>query len=99
VGDELNPNEFSLSPAYPNPFNPVTHLDLKIPTAERVKVIVVDILGREVAILQNGMMAPGHYKISWDGTNRFGKTVASGTYFAIMKYGEKTKVQKLLFLK
>jgi hypothetical protein len=99
VDDELNPNEFSLSPAYPNPFNPVTHLDLKIPTAEGVKVIVVDILGREVAILQNGMMAPGHYKISWDGTNRFGKTVASGTYFAIMKYGEKTKVQKLLFLK
>ena len=99
VDDELNPHEFSLSPAYPNPFNPVTHLDLKIPTAERVKVTVVDILGREVAILQNGMMAPGHYKISWNGTNRFGKTVASGTYFSVMKYGEKTKVQKLLLLK
>lgn len=99
VDDELTPYEFSLSPAYPNPFNPVTHLDLIIPTAERVRVTVVDILGREVAILQNGMMVPGQYKISWNGANRFGKTVASGTYFAVMRYGENTKVQKLLFLK
>jgi len=56
-------------------------------------------LGREVAILQNGMMVPGQYKISWNGTNHFGKYVASGTYFAVMQFGENTKVQKLLFLK
>ena len=99
VDDALTPHEISLSPAYPNPFNPVTHLDLIIPTAERVKVTVLDILGREVAILQNGMMVPGQYKISWNGTNHFGKYVASGTYFAVMQFGENTKVQKLLFLK
>jgi hypothetical protein len=99
IDDELNPTKFSLSPAYPNPFNPVTHLDLKIPVSEKVKITIVDILGREVAILQNGLMVPGQYKISWNGTNGLGKIVASGTYFSVMKYGEKTKVQKLLLLK
>ena len=99
VDDELNPHEFALSPAYPNPFNPISNLDLKIPTSDYVKVTVVNILGREVAVLQNGMMVPGQYKISWNGTNHFGKSVASGPYFVVMKYGEKTKVQKLLFLK
>ena len=99
IDDVLNPTKFSLSPAYPNPFNPVTHLDLKIPVSEKVKITIVDILGREVAILQNGLMVPGQYKISWNGTNGLGDIVASGTYFSVMKYGEKTKVQKLLLLK
>ncbi|SVB25762.1 uncharacterized protein METZ01_LOCUS178616, partial [marine metagenome] len=45
------------------------------------------------------LMVPGRYNISWNGTNRFGKPIASGTYFAVMKYGEGTQVQKLLFLK
>jgi len=99
IDDEMNPHEFALSPAYPNPFNPVTHLDLKIPSVEHVNITIVNILGREVVELQNGTMVPGHYKISWNGANHFETQVASGTYFAVVKYGEKTKVQKLLFLK
>jgi len=99
VDETLNPNDFVLGSAYPNPFNPVTHFDVKVPAKEYVSISVMDILGRKVATLQNGQMAPGHYQISWNGTNRFGKMVASGTYFAVMKFGEKTQVQKLLFLK
>ena len=99
VDDILYPNEFSLSPAYPNPFNPTTQLDLKIGRPELVKVVVVDILGREVAELQNGYLVPGQYTLSWNGTNRFGIFVSSGTYFFVLDYGEKTKIQKLLFLK
>jgi len=99
VDDTLYPNVFSLSPAYPNPFNPTTQLDLKIGRPELVKVAVVDILGREVAELQNGYMVPGQYTLSWNGTNRFGITISSGTYFVVLDYGEKTKIQKLLFLK
>ena len=99
LDNELTPNDFILSPAYPNPFNPVAHFDLIIPYGEFVKMTVFDILGREVIILKNGMMAPGQYKIAWHGIDNFGKSVSSGSYFLIMKYGEKTKVQKLVFLK
>jgi hypothetical protein len=56
-------------------------------------------LGREVTELQNGYMFPGQYILSWNGTNRFGIFVSSGTYFVVLDYGEKTKIQKLLFLK
>ena len=95
----ITPNDFILSPAYPNPFNPVAHFDLIIPYGEFVKMTVFDIVGREVTILKNGMMAPGQYKIAWHGIDKFGKSVSSGSYFLVMKYGEKTKVQKLGFLK
>ena len=99
LDNKLTPNDFILSPAYPNPFNPVAHFDLIIPYGEFVKMTVFDILGREVTILKNGMMAPGQYKIAWHGIDNFGKSVSSGSYFLVMKYGEKTKVQKLVFLK
>ena len=92
-------NDFILSPAYPNPFNPVAHFDFIIPYGEFVKITVFDIMGREVTVLKNGMMAPGQYKIAWHGVDNFGKSVSSGSYFLVMKYGEKTKVQKLVFLK
>jgi len=60
---------------------------------------VFDIMGKEVAILKNRMMAPGQYKIAWHGIDNFGKSVSSAPYFLVMKYGQKTKVQKLIFLK
>ena len=99
VDGELNPNEFSLSPAYPNPFNPVTHLDLKIPTTESVKISIVDILGREIAELHSGVLFQGIYKFSWNGTNHLGLSVASGTYFAVAGFEKNTQIQKLLLLK
>ena len=99
VDNKLTPNDFILSPAYPNPFNPLAHFDLIIPYGEFVKMTVFDIMGREVAILKNRMMAPGQYKIAWHGIDNFGKSVSSGPYFLVMKYGQKTKVQKLIFLK
>mgnify|MGYP001177269401 CR=1 FL=1 len=96
---KIYPIEFALSSAYPNPFNPVTHLDLTVSKAEIVKIYIIDLLGREVTELQDGMMVPGHYQVSWNGTNWFGNQIASGTYFAVMKYGQGTQVRKLLFLK
>ena len=99
VDSELNPNEFSLSPAYPNPFNPLTHLDLKIPTTESVKISIVDILGREIAELLSGVLFQGIYKFSWNGTNHLGLSVASGTYFAVAGFEKNTQIQKLLLLK
>ena len=99
VDSELNPNEFSLSPAYPNPFNPLTHLDLKIPTTESVKISIVDILGREIAELYSGVLVQGNYKFSWNGTNHLGLSVASGTYFAVAGFEKNTQIQKLLLLK
>ena len=96
---KIYPIEFALGSAYPNPFNPVTHLDLTVSKAEIVKIYIIDLLGREVTELQDGMMVPGHYQVSWNGTNWFGNQIASGTYFAVMKYGQGTQVRKLLFLK
>ena len=49
---------FYLSAVYPNPFNPQTQLSLMVKRAQHVTVSVYDVLGRQVAVLFAGEMAP-----------------------------------------
>ena len=97
--DQDIPDDYSLSPAYPNPFNPTTHIDVKIQKSEFVKINIINILGQEISELHNGNMIPGQYRLSWNGTNQMGRALSSGTYFVVMKYGDNMKIQKLLLLK
>jgi photosystem II stability/assembly factor-like uncharacterized protein len=75
------PSSFSLSQNYPNPFNPVTKIKYDIPPSKgargmMTKLIIYDILGREIETLVNETQKPGSYEVTWDGS-RF----ASGVYF------------------
>lgn len=72
---------FALLPNYPNPFNPVTKIRFDIPaTGQRhafdTKLIIYDLIGREVETLVNEQLNPGSYEIDWDGTG-----FATGVYF------------------
>ncbi|MBI90221.1 MAG: hypothetical protein CMG60_09055 [Candidatus Marinimicrobia bacterium] len=99
VESKIYPSELSISQAYPNPFNPKTNFDLIVPNREKVKIFIVDILGREVLTLKNSSLNPGQYRLSWDGSDKFGKLVSSGTYFVITELGGDREMQKILFLK
>ena len=74
------PQAFALSQNYPNPFNPTTRLNLELPENGRVKAIVYDLTGQEVARLQDAEMTAGYKYLDWDGKNNFGAGVGSGTY-------------------
>ena len=93
------PSEFSISQAYPNPFNPKTNFNLLISNREKVKIFIVDILGREVYSLKNSVLNPGEHRLSWDGSDKFGNLVSSGTYFIIIDVKGTREMQKVLFLK
>ncbi|MFC2092581.1 hypothetical protein ACFLSV_01650 [Bacteroidota bacterium] len=60
---ELVPSSFSLSQNYPNPFNPVTKIRFELPKSSFVKLIVYDILGREVVTLVNEKLPPALMKL------------------------------------
>jgi hypothetical protein len=71
------PKQFNLSQNYPNPFNPATKIDFELPFDSRVRIVVYDMLGREVKILVNSeTRQAGFYTIDLNATN-----LASGTYF------------------
>lgn len=53
------PATFSLSPIYPNPFNPEARFTLTVAQPQLVRVVLYDALGREVTVLHEGLLASG----------------------------------------
>ena len=86
---------FELKAAYPNPFNPVTSLDLVVPEAGFVSVKVYNVMGQEVATLTEGMMqATSGYTLTWDASN-----MSSGVYLVRAEGVGSVATQKLMLLK
>jgi hypothetical protein len=74
--DQIVPRSFSLSQNFPNPFNPETHIQFCVAQKQTVSVRVYDVLGREVAILVDGVRTPGTYTAFWNA-----RKISSGVYF------------------
>ncbi|MBS1261624.1 MAG: Serine protease AprX [Calditrichaeota bacterium] len=97
VGDGLAglPDEYEISQAYPNPFNPATSLRIALPEAAPVRIAVFDVLGREVAQLAGGeKMQPGYHRFTWRADEH-----ASGVYFVTVNAGPESAVRKIVLLK
>jgi hypothetical protein len=76
---------------YPNPFNPVTTIRFAIPEQVFVELKVYDILGREVALLKNEVMAEGFHYVEFDASD-----LASGIYLYVLKSGSILKAKMLI---
>lgn len=70
---------WGLDPAYPNPFQDQTHLHYTVATSSRIHIAVYDVLGREVAVLENREQEAGRYEIVWSSPS-----LASGMYLVRM---------------
>ena len=88
------PTEFSLSDAYPNPFNPSTTVELTVPEAGHVSVMVYNITGQFIAELADSYMDANQYQFTWQGEN-----VPSGMYLLRAEYAGQVFTQKLMLLK
>lgn len=58
-GPSAAPTEGASMAAYPNPFGTRATVELTVPTAQPVEVAVFDVLGREVAVLHEGLLGAG----------------------------------------
>ena len=88
------PDRFELYQNYPNPFNPSTTIKYDLAKETRVKLVVYDILGREVSTLVDETQKSGSYQVVWN-PNRF----ASGVYLYRLQAGDYSSTKKLLLLK
>ena len=62
------PAVFVLSPPWPNPFNPVTHVELTLPSAGHVRLEVFDLAGRREAVIHDGSIPAGAHAFTLDGS-------------------------------
>jgi len=90
----VNVTAYALHQAHPNPFNPTTNFRFDIPMASSVKLIVYDILGREVETLVNELKLPGRYTVQWDASK-----LGSGMYFYRLTAGSFVETKKCLLVR
>ncbi|RPI19004.1 MAG: T9SS C-terminal target domain-containing protein [Ignavibacteriae bacterium] len=93
------PSSYKLYQNYPNPFNPTTKIKFDVPSEVRsqrleVRLIVNDILGREVSALVNEELTPGTYEVEWDAAN-----YSSGIYFYTLSANNFTQTKRMLLIK
>ena len=94
------PRAFELRQNYPNPFNPSTTITYSVPEGGgEVRLEVFDIRGRLLRVLAEGACEAGSYYVQWDGTDGYGRAVASGVYFSRLRGEGFTAVRKMVLVK
>ncbi len=88
------PEEFALNQNFPNPFAATTQIDFALPEAAHVRLVVYDVMGREVARLVDGDMQAGYYQAALDGSR-----LASGTYLYRIEAGSFVAVHRMVLAK
>ena len=81
VDDGAPTRQTMLGLAHPNPFNPSTTIEFALARADNARLDVYTIAGRHVRTLVDRGLGAGPHSVMWDGTDRTGRTVGSGTYF------------------
>jgi M6 family metalloprotease-like protein len=94
ITEVTSPATYRLYQNYPNPFNPKTGVRFQVVGVSDVKIVVFDLLGREVAILVNERRQPGTYEVTFDGSS-----MASGIYFYRLQAGSFVETRKMLLVK
>jgi len=104
--NEIIPGDYQLYQNYPNPFNPSTKIRFDLPKNSFVKLMVFDILGKEVVTLVKEKLNAGSYEIDWGSNQDGSSTLSSGIYFyriAVSSIKTESKdfyrTKKMLFMK
>ncbi len=79
---------------YPNPFNPSTTIRFGLPERSRVRLIVYNALGEQVAQLIDGDREAGYHAVSFNAAG-----LASGVYFYRITAGTFVDTKRLLFIR
>jgi hypothetical protein len=92
-----HPDGTQLAQNYPNPFNPSTVIGFRVSGADGgtpLRLAVYDVIGREVAVLVDGMMPAGAHQVAFDAGN-----LSSGIYLYRLETGGRTYTRRMILLK
>lgn len=88
-----------LKAVYPNPFNPTAFIPFSLAATNDVSFKIYNNRGQIVRDINLGSKIPGEYRITWDGTDNNGQTLANGVYYIRMSAGKDSFQRKAVLLK
>ena len=93
------PSVYVLEQNYPNPFNPSTTIRFSLPSAGRVRIDVMNILGQRVRQLADAAYSAGSQTIVWDGTADDGRMMSSGIYLYRLTSDRFSQTRRMILMK
>ena len=102
VPELINPQQFSLSQNYPNPFTKSTLISYTIPKPSNVKIQIYNIRGYLVEELINGIETAGRKQIEWNVPEipaSAGTGLSSGIYFYRLSTEEKSFIKTMILMR
>jgi subtilisin family serine protease len=84
--------DFELAPVQPNPLHGAARVGFALPSASHVRLSVMDVQGREVAVLAEGVFEAGRHQVRWDGASA--GRVGPGLYFVRLSVAGRSLVRR-----
>ncbi len=91
---EVITRQFYLTPAYPNPFNGTTWIELNVRQTTTVELAVYNLQGQKISQLFQGELEVGEHKFSWTPHQQ-----GSGMYFIIARGEKERQFRKVLYIR
>jgi photosystem II stability/assembly factor-like uncharacterized protein len=91
-------NGFSLR-LYPNPFRKQVAISFAMPESCHLQVSVLDIIGRPVMTVMDGIASAGEHSITWDGCDAKGVPVCPGIHFCRLSANNTVETRKIVLLR
>ena len=92
--DDMIASSFALERNYPNPFNPTTTIEYSLGLAGPTRLMIYDVLGRELVRLVDEYRPAGTHKVMWNASS-----MPSGVYFYRLESSSFTRTQKMILMK
>lgn len=92
--DPTYPQEYSLHLPYPNPFNSTVNIAFDLHRSKRIKISIIDNLGRELVTIVDGYYQEGRHHTHWEA-----ESVPAGMYVAKMQVDKQNFFRKLMLVK
>ncbi len=90
------PNTAALAAIRPNPAQGHVEMELVLPSASHVRVMVHDALGREMGVITDAHYGAATHTLRWNGREMNGARVAPGIYFLHLSSGSNISVERVL---
>lgn len=87
-------DEYTLEQNYPNPFNAVTIIGYVLKENANAKLVLLNAIGEEIAVLVNEEQDKGYHKVEFSA-----KELSSGVYFYQLRAGDFIETKKMILLK
>jgi hypothetical protein len=90
---------YELANNYPNPFNPTTTINYRVPVNADVSIVIYNTLGQIVRTLVDSRVAEGMHSVVWDGRNDAGMTLPTGLYYYNLETENFSETKKMMLIK